>query len=53
MYRLFNSFLLRTPYYPFSALTDLKNEKESVFKEMLQIATSDLNESLEKEEERM
>ena len=49
MYQLLETFLLRTPYYPFSALSDFEKKRhELVFKEMLQIATPDLSEAVEK-----
>jgi hypothetical protein len=44
-----NSFLFRTPYFPFSALPNFEKKlHESVFREMLQIASPDLNESVNK-----
>ena len=47
------TFLFRTPYFPFSALQNFATmHQEPVFKEMLQIATADLNESLEKGEDK-
>ena len=49
MYQLLETFLFRTPYFPFSALPDFdKRQHEAVFKEMLQIATPDLSEAVEK-----
>jgi len=49
VYKALNNFLFRTPYFPFSALLDFeKNQCESTFKEMLQIATPDLSEAIEK-----
>ena len=53
MYLPFETFLFRTPYFPFSTLVDFEaKQHESVFKEMLQIATPDLSESMEKGAER-
>jgi len=53
MYQSLDSFLFRTPYFPFSALQDFGNKQQApVFKEMLQIATADLNESIEKGEDK-
>ena len=53
MYQPFDSFLFRTPYFPFSALPDFGTEQyEPVFREMLQIATPDLSEGMEKGEDR-
>jgi hypothetical protein len=53
MYKLLDTFLLRTPYFPFSALSDFeKQQHELVFKEMLQIASPDLSEMIEKGENR-
>ena len=53
MHQFFNSFLFRTPYFPFSALPDFGiKQNEPVFREMLQIATLDLSESMEKGEDR-
>ena len=47
MYQSFKTFLFRTPYFPFSALQDFKTkQQESVFREMLQIATPDLSEGI-------
>lgn len=54
MYNPLNTFLLRSPHFPVSALLDFeKRQYESVFKEMLQIATPDLSESLEKDEDKV
>jgi len=51
--QLFDNFLFRTPFYPFAALSDFeKHRGELVFKEMLQIATPDLREGMEKGAER-
>jgi len=53
MYQSLETFLLRTPYYPFSALQDFEKKlQDPVFSEMLQIATPDLSESIEKGEDR-
>ena len=53
MYHSFDFFLCRTPYFPFSAIQDFGIiQHEPVFKEMLQIATPDLSDSLEKGENR-
>jgi len=53
MYKSLNTFLFRTPHFPYSALADFeKRQHEPVFKEMLQIATSDLNEGIEKGEDK-
>ncbi len=50
MYKYFDTFLLRTPYFSFSALPDFETKRcESVFREMLQVATPDLNEGLDKD----
>jgi len=49
MYQAFDSFLFRTPYFPFTVLPDFETKQdESVFREMLQIATPDLSESIDK-----
>jgi len=49
MYQSFKTFLFRTPYFPVSALPDFGTKQhESVFREMLQIATPDLSEGIEK-----
>jgi hypothetical protein len=53
MYNPFNTFLFRTPYFPVSALAHFeKTQHEPVFKEMLQIATPDLSESMDKGEDK-
>lgn len=53
MYKPFNSFLFRTPYFPISYISNFEKVKHgSVFKEMLLIATPDLSESLDKGEEK-
>ena len=53
MYKPFNTFLFRTPYFPFSALPDFGiKQHEPVFKEMLQLATPDLSENMEKGEDK-
>jgi hypothetical protein len=50
MYNCFNNFLIRTPYFPFGALSSFEaRQHSSVFKEMLQIASPDLSDGLEKE----
>ena len=49
MIQFFASFLFRTPYFPFSALSDFaKNQHQPVFREMLQVATPDLSEGIDK-----
>jgi hypothetical protein len=49
MYNFFDTFLFRTPYYPFSALSDFYVQlREPVFKEMLQIASPDLSEGMDR-----
>lgn len=49
MYRFFTSFLFRTPYFPFSGLSEYEqNRHQSVVREMLQIATPDLSEGIGK-----
>lgn len=49
MYKTFDSFLFRTPYFPYSALSDFeKKSHEPVFREMLQVASPDLSESIDK-----
>ena len=49
----FYTFLFRVPYFSFSALQDFeKEQQESVIKEMLQIATPDLREGIDKGTER-
>ncbi|MDR1180379.1 MAG: lantibiotic dehydratase family protein [Bacteroidales bacterium] len=49
MYRFFTPFLFRTPYFPFSGLSEYeKNRHESAMREMLQIATPDLSEGIDK-----
>ena len=53
MYKSFNTFLFRTPHFPFSALPDFeRRQQEPVFKEMLQVATSDLSEGIDKGEDK-
>ena len=53
MYKFFDNFLFRTPCFPFSALSDFeKSQHKPVFNEMLQIATSDLNEGMTKGEDK-
>jgi len=54
MYQSLETVLFRTPYFSYSVLQDFEKKKqEPVFKEMLQIATSDLSESLANGEERV
>jgi hypothetical protein len=49
-YLSLRNFLFRTPFFPFSALSDFeKSLHNPVFKEMLQIATPDLSESFDKD----
>ena len=49
MYRFFSSFLFRTPYFPFSGLSEYEqNRHQSAVREMLQIATPDLSERIDK-----
>ena len=51
MYQSFETFLFRTPFFPFSALQDFeKLQHELVFKEMLQIATPDLTDGIKAKE---
>lgn len=51
MYQSLSTFLFRTPFYPYSYLSDFQaKQHESVFREMLQIASSDLSLSMEKGE---
>ena len=53
MYQSLESFLFRTPYFSFSELQDCGSIlNDPVFKEMLQVATADLNESIEKGEDK-
>lgn len=53
MYQFFTSFLFRTPYFPFSSLSEYEqNRHQSVVREMLQIATLDLSEGMDKGEDR-
>lgn len=52
MYKPFNTFLFRTPYFPFSAIADFEKMYNSpIFKEMLQISSPDLCESVNKGED--
>jgi len=54
MYKPLNTYLFRTPYFPVSALIDFeKRLQDSVFKEMLLIATPDLSERMGKNEKRV
>jgi len=47
MFKSFQTFLFRTPFFPFSNFSDFEaKQREPIFKEMLQIATPDLSESL-------
>ena len=49
----FGTFLFRTPYFPYSALSDSEMQVQgSVFKEMLQIASPDLSEGMDNGAER-
>ena len=49
----FGTFLFRTPYFSYSALSDSETQVQSpVFKEMLQIATPDLSEGMDNGAER-
>jgi len=49
MYQSFESFLFRTPYFAFLDLSKFEQKQhESVFREMLQIATPDLSDAVEK-----
>ena len=53
IFRSFGTFLFRTPYFPYSALSDSEMQVQgSVFKEMLQIATPDLSEGMDNGAER-
>ena len=52
MCQLFTSFLFRTPYLPFSNLLDYRSMHESAIREMLQIATPDLSDSIDKGEDK-
>ena len=53
MYRPFETFLFRTPYFPFSALSDFDSKQnDTVFREMLQIASPDLSEGMDKGEDK-
>ena len=52
MYQPLETFLFRTPYFPFSALQDFeRKQREPVFREMMQIATPDLSEEIDKGED--
>ena len=52
-YHISKVFLFRTPHFPFFDLADFeKMQHEAVFKEMLQIATPDLSEGMDKGEEK-
>ncbi|MDR0604712.1 MAG: lantibiotic dehydratase family protein, partial [Bacteroidales bacterium] len=43
MYKVFDSFLFRTPYFPYSALKDFKKDlRDPIFREMLHVASPDL-----------
>ena len=54
MYRYFETFLFRTPFFPFSDLSNFEaKQHEPVFREMLQIATPDLSEGMEKESDKV
>ena len=53
-YLPFNTFIFRTHYFPISALSDFgRFSCESTFKEMLQIATPDLSENIDKNTDRV
>jgi len=53
MYQSLETFLFRTPYYSFSSLQDFGTKMQKpVFKEMLQIASPDISEGLEKKTDR-
>ena len=48
MYQSFKNFLFRTPFFPFSALSDFEiKQYGAFFREMLQIATPDLSEVID------
>jgi hypothetical protein len=52
MYQSLSTFLFRTPFFSYSNLSDFDTKQhESVFREMLQIATPDLSLSMEKGED--
>jgi len=54
MYNSFRTFLFRTPYFPFSAISDFGiNQHNPVLREMLQIATPDLSESIDKNSDKV
>jgi len=54
MYELLDTFVFRTPYFPYSALSDFaKWVYEPIFREMLQIATPDLSECIDNGEDRV
>ena len=49
----FDTFLFRTPFFPFSALSEFEVRlHEPVFREMVQIATPDLSDSMDKGEDK-
>ena len=53
MYKPFDTVLFRTPYFPYSALPDFGEKiHDPVFREMLQIATPDLSEGMDKDTDR-
>jgi hypothetical protein len=53
MYKSLETFCFRTPFFSFSTLPDFEiRQYDSVFKEMLQIASPDLSKSMEKGEEK-
>ena len=53
MYKPFEFFIFRTPYFSFFDLENFgTNQHEPVFKEMLQIATPDLSESMDTGEDK-
>ena len=47
MYKPFDTFIFRTPFFPLTAIDDFEsNQYDNVFKEMLQVATPDLAENI-------
>ena len=53
MYKPFNTFLFRTPHFSMSAISNYERmQHKSVFREMLQIATPDLIDGLDKGEDK-
>ena len=54
MYKPFNTYIYRTPHFPIPALIDFEmKHSEPIFREMLQIATPDLSEGMEKGEDKV